>query len=239
MDMGFVDTCLGEGLEGKLALAESHGLWLEFAYTGNSKADITVFENYNVPIRTVQAYLLHEMHWLSPDKAVRKAAEHHVLDAIRFAEEAGASNVLTVPTYGFELLTNPREECIKNYRRILKDTSLNLLVEHLTPNRTSFIPSPVGIASLVSEIGDERVKMVVDTLHLRDSGYGYSETIVKYADLIAEVHLRDNVFEEDQKQFTPKDTSGSSRGKPLCLELEKKSVKEFTQIIKKVRKIKE
>lgn len=232
MDLGFVDTCLRGGLEEKLALAEREGLWIEIAHTGSEKSAVSVFENYDVPVKTVQAYLLHRLHWLSPDRAVRKAAEHHVLDTIGFAEKAGAQSVLTVPTYGFTQLTQAKEECMKNYRRILKETSLNILVEQLSPVRTSFLPSPADIAKLISETGHERLKMVVDTLHLRDSGFELHDTTVKYSDLIWEIHLRDNVFE--QGGFTLENTVSSSKDKLVCLELEEKSMNQFTETVKKV-----
>ena len=102
--LGCVEQCLFGELEDKLDLLEELGLWLELANTG--PRDISPLDSYSVKVKTVQAYMLHKLHWLSPEKKMQEAAYEHILDTIRIAEDIGADHVLTVPTYGFDLAEN-------------------------------------------------------------------------------------------------------------------------------------
>ncbi|MFQ5904878.1 MAG: hypothetical protein ACE5JO_14440, partial [Candidatus Binatia bacterium] len=70
--LGCSELCLAGRLEDKLDLLEDLGLWLELANTG--PRDLSALDSYDVEVKTVQAHLLHEFHWLSSERRIREAA---------------------------------------------------------------------------------------------------------------------------------------------------------------------
>jgi sugar phosphate isomerase/epimerase len=188
--LGCFEKCLKGGLEEKLEFLEEQGLWLELANEG--ERDLSILESYWIEVRTVQAYMLHKLHWLGPVESDRIAAQNHVIETCRLAEEVGAQNVLTVPTYGFSMGENSREVCIENYRKAAKETNLIILVESLSPTRTSFLPNPFEVAALVEEVALENVRLTVDSLHVNEGGFEPASVIERLDDVIVEVHLKDN-----------------------------------------------
>ena len=236
MELGFVETCLKGTLESKLEVAEREGLWLELAYRGNR--DLSILDCYNVSVKTVQAHRLHTLHWLGPDLKMREAAYRHVVRAIRIAEEIGAGNILSVPTYGFKLVKDARDSCIRNLRGLSNETSLMILVEQLSLLRTSFLPSPFEVAALVEEVSRENVKMAVDTLHLKESGFTASEVLDKLGEGIVEVHLRDDGSNPPGKggmEF--KKVLERSKDRLLCLEYNATSKKELLNSLSFLRSL--
>jgi sugar phosphate isomerase/epimerase len=187
--LGCFEKCLKGGLEEKLEFLEECGLWLELANEG--ERDLSILESYEVEVKTVQAYMLHNLHWLSPVEKERVAAQRHVMETCNLAEEVGAQNVLTVPTYGFSIGEKSREICIENYRKVAKDLDLNILVESLSPRKTSFLPRPFEVASLVEEIALENVRLALDSLNIKEAGLEPSSVIEQLDDRIVEVHLKD------------------------------------------------
>jgi sugar phosphate isomerase/epimerase len=187
--LGCSELCLSGRPEEKLELLEEIGLWLELANTG--PRNLSFLDTFDVEVKTVQAYKLHELHWLSHEDRMREVAYEHVLDTIRVAEDVGAEYILTVPTYGFDLHGNSRELCIENYRKLSKETHLGILIEALSSKQTSFMPSLSSVAELVNEIGRDNVGLAADTWHIQESGVDVVETIRSLGGEIMELHLRD------------------------------------------------
>lgn len=209
--LGCAETCLSGKLEKKLEILGELGLWLELVNTG--QRDLSVLESYEVEVRTVQAYKLHELPWLSKKKEMRESADRHVLESVRIGEKIGAEYVLTVASYGFDLMKRPREECIENYRKISKETDLVILIEALSPRQTSFLPSLSEVAELVGEIARDNVGLAADTWHVKESSEDVAEALRRSGQEIIELHLRDTNskppgkgrlnFEEVLKACTP------------------------------------
>jgi sugar phosphate isomerase/epimerase len=185
--LGCVEQCLFGALEDKLDLLEELGLWLELANTG--PRDTSPLKSYSVRVKTVQAYMLHKLHWLSPEKKMHKAACEHILDTIKMAEDIGADHVLTVPTYGFYLADDSRQLCVQNFRSISKETNLVILIEALSPKKTKFLPSLPAVAELVDEINRDNVRLAADTWHIQESDFEAAEMLGDFD--VIELHLRD------------------------------------------------
>ncbi len=184
---GCVEQCLSGSFEDKLDLLEEMGLWLELTNTG--PRDLSLLDSYSVEVKTVQAYMLHKLHWLSPDKKMQEAAYKHILDTIKIAEDIGADHVLTVPTYGFDLADNSRQLCVQNFRNISKETNLVILIEALSPKQTVFLPLLTAVVELVDEINRDNVGLAADTWHIQESGLDVVEIFGDFD--IIELHLRD------------------------------------------------
>ncbi len=215
--LGCAELCLGGKLEEKLDVLEGLGLWLELANT--EPRDLSPLDSYDVEVKTVQAYRLHELHWLSKKKEMREAAYAHVLDTVRLAEKVGAQYVLTVPTYGFDLLKKPRGECIENYRRISEETDLTILIEALSPRQTNFLPSLPAAAELVEETARDNVGLAADTWHIEESGDDVAETLRGLGEVIIELHLRDTDSKPPGKgRMDFKEILSASSSPFFCLE---------------------
>jgi sugar phosphate isomerase/epimerase len=226
--LGCSEKCLKGGFEEKLEFLEERGLWLELANEG--ERDLSLLESYRVSVKTVQAYMLHKLHWLSPVEMDRVAAQSHVRETCRLAEELGAQNVLTVPTYGFSMVQNSRAVCIENYRKAAKETSLNILVESLLPRRTSFLPNPFEVAALVEEIALENVRLAVDSLHIKEAGFEPASVIERLDDGIVEVHLKDDDSRPPGKGGIDfEEIIKSCSTQLLCLEFVSVSREEFSE----------
>jgi len=189
MTLGCSERCLDGELDDKLSILEKLGLWLELPNTG--RRDLSILDSYDVEVKTVQAYLLHELHWLSSERSMRKAALEHVLDSIKLAEEVGADYVLTVPTYGFDIMANSREECVANYREISKETHLDILIEALSPNQTGFLPSLTDVVGLIAEIDRANIGLAADTWHIKESNADVVDALNELDTEVVEIHLRD------------------------------------------------
>ncbi len=226
MDLGCVEFCLPGSLEEKLPYLEEKGLWLELANTG--PRDLSALESYDVEVKAVQAYMLHEYPLLSKTRALREKAREHMVDTIRLAEEIDARSVLVVPTYGFELIENSWEECVSALRNFA-DAGMEILVEPLDPNRTSFLPKASEVAKLLEEVRRDNVAMVLDTFHIHESGEYPAGVIEDYSKITREVHLRDSGA--GQPGMGALDFRGimrASAGKRLCLEFQSVDVEDLS-----------
>ncbi len=215
--LGCSERCLDGELRDKLSLLEKLGLWLEL--TNTELRDLSILDSYDVEVKTVQAYLLHELHWLSSERSMRKAAFEHVLDSIKLAEEVGIEYVLTVPTYGFDIMVNPREECVANYRKISKDTHLDILIEALSPNQTEFLPTLTEVAGLIAEIDRDNIGLAADTWHIKESTVDVADTLNELDTEVVEIHLRDTDSKPPGNGTMDfKKILGASSPRLMCLE---------------------
>lgn len=199
MALGCVEFAVPGGtLENKLKILESHEMWLELVNDGSdekrSKNILEILSGFNVPIMSVQAYLLHNLRMLSKRDSDRKVAMRHMEETIKLASEVGAQNVVAVATYGEPTVKNPGEKCIeifKHFGELGAESNVVISIEPLGRERTTFLPSVSEIYSLVHDVGSDNVRLMVDTMHIHSDGENVAGTIRKYATEIMELQLRD------------------------------------------------
>ncbi|MBI5254077.1 MAG: sugar phosphate isomerase/epimerase [Euryarchaeota archaeon] len=230
--LGCVEFCLpGRNLGEKLEAARKHALWVELV--NDKKKDLSILNSSSVEIKSVQAYLLHDLSLLSKNAAAKKAALTHVKDTIEMAGRVGAENVLTVPTYGFEYVALPYKKCIKIFRELSNyalDCDVKILIEALSKKRTSFLPSLAEVNELVKAIDRENVRLAADTCHIYDSlllcsGESATEVLKKFRDEIVELHLKDSdSLPPGKGKINFKKILKISKNSLLCLEYKGKNL---------------
>ncbi len=228
MDLGCAEFAVpGDTLEDKLSILESHKMWLELANDGKKQAGdiLGVQSKFDTSIKSVQAYLQHELGILSANVGERKAAVRHVEETIELASAIGAQNVVVIITYGRPGIDNPRQRCIKllrHFGELGEEYDVTISIEPLGRPRTTFLPGAFEIFQLVKEVESERVRLMIDTMHVHSNGQDPAEVIEELAPEISEIQLRDtgsrppgqgdidfdSVLEAIRKRF----------GKLLCLE---------------------
>ncbi len=234
--LGCSEQCLGGRLEDKLAVLESLGLWMELVNTGPK--DLSTLDSYNVEVKKVQAYQLHELQWLNLEEKLREAAHEHVLDTIGIAEGLGADYVLTVPSYGFDVAERPREKCIENYKRISEETHLNILIEALSPKQTGFLPSLPEVSGLVKEIDRDNVGLAADTWHIEESGDDVVDTLSDLGSETSELHLRDTDSKPPGRgNMDFKAVLDASSPRLLCLEFDMNTKEELIGAVRHLRSL--
>ncbi len=186
----------GRDPEEKLEALETNGMWLELVNdeSGEHLSHVLdVLPSFRTPVKSVQAYLLHDLRMLGLAEESR-AATRHVEDTIKIASKLGAENVVTVATYGEPETENPRASCIELFRRFGKlgmEYGITISIEALNRKRTTFLPSLHEISVLAEEVGMENVRPMADTFHVHENGEDVVKTIGGWAGKISELHLRD------------------------------------------------
>lgn len=199
MILGCVEFAVpGNTLEDKLRVLESYGMWLELVNDGladkRSKEIFETIPNFNVSVKSVQANLLRDLRPLGARKKDREIAMRHIEETIRLASRLGAKNVVTVATYGKPMVKDPVEKCIETFKHLSKlcaEFGVNVSIEALGKNRTTFIPSVGDVCNLVREVGSEYVLPMADTMHIKDNGEDVVDVIGKHAKELGELQLRD------------------------------------------------
>lgn len=190
LNLGCAESCLpGITLEEKLQACKKHRLWIELIHKG--ERDLDVLSSYDVDVKTVQAYLLHKLSIIGRERAERRAAYEHVKSTIETASNVGAEYVLTVPSYGYEFADNPREECAEAFRDIAAiagEYGVKVLIEALSPRRTSFLPSLAEVSSFIASLDLENTALAADTCHAYDAG----EDVLVLKSQVKELHLKDS-----------------------------------------------
>ncbi len=187
----------GDTLEDKLRILESHKMWLELVNDGfdekRLKNILEILPNFNTPIRSVQAFLLHDLRMLSVEDKDQKIAVRHVEETIKIASKVGAQNVVAVATYVDPTIINPREKCINLFKRFGElgaELDVIISIEALDRDKTTFLPSVPEIYHLVRDVGSDHVRLMADTMHIHANEKNVAETIREYASEIMELHLR-------------------------------------------------
>jgi len=186
----------GGTLEEKLERLEDRGMWLELANNGGRGTEevLSALSNYRVPIKSVQANLLHELRMLSDVKTERAAAMKHVEETLLMASELGAENVVTTLAYGKPRAKYPRRLAIENYKsfgRLAKELGVTVSIEPLGRNRSPFLPGVEEVRDLIDELGMTHVRLMADTMHIHDNGDDVYATIAENVGEISELQLRD------------------------------------------------
>jgi sugar phosphate isomerase/epimerase len=188
----------GKTLEDKLRVLKPHKLWLELVNDGLAKKRLKdIFEtiqSFKVPVKSVQANLLRDLHPLGKSRKDREIAMRHVEETMKLASMLDAKNVVTVATYGEPMAEDPMQKCVDNYTKLSKlgaELGVTVSIEPLGKNRTTFLPSLEDVCDLVRKVGSEYVRPMADTMHISDNGENVAKVIGKHARELAELQLRD------------------------------------------------
>jgi sugar phosphate isomerase/epimerase len=188
-ELGCAEPCLPGNLEEKLQACVKYNLWLELVNKG--RRDLSTLNSYDVEVKTVQAYLLHQYSLIGRARAERRAAKEHVKSTVEVASEVGARYVLTVPSYGYGFAEQAHERCRRAFEDLAAyagDHGVILLVEALSPRKSSFLPSLGMVHAFIASLNVENIALAADTRHAFDAG----EDILAYRDSVAELHLKDS-----------------------------------------------
>ena len=199
MILGCVEFSVpGKTLEDKLKVLESHEMWLELVNDGltknRSKEIFETIPSFNVPVRSVQANLLRDLHPLGRSKKGREIAVRHIEETMKLASMLDAKNIVTVATYGEPTAEDPIEKCIDTYTDLSKlgaELGVTLSIEPLGKNRTTFLPSVEDVCDWASRVGSEYVRPMADTMHINDNGENVAKVVGKHARELTELQLRD------------------------------------------------
>lgn len=199
MNLGYVEFAVpGELLEDKLRTLEQHEIWLELANEGIGKKRLAeilqALSRFRVPVKSVQAYRLHELQLLSKKREEQRAAVRHVEETIKIASKIGAVNVVTTISYGKPDIKKPREKCVELFRHFGKlgeEFNVIVSIEPLGKDRTAFLPGVSDVYKLVQDVGSDNVRLMADTMHIHDNGDNVGEVVRKYSKELMELQLRD------------------------------------------------
>jgi sugar phosphate isomerase/epimerase len=185
----------GNDLREKLKVLESRGMWLELANDGRKKTNEVqeMLASYSVPVRSVQAYMQHELQLLSTDKGERELARRHVEETIRMAAGLGGENVVVVIGYGEPGMENPRRACLDIFRgfgALAEELGVVASIEPLG-GKTSLLPRVSDVQQLVEEVASENVRLLIDTMHVWSCEENPVQIIKKYSEHAKEIQLRD------------------------------------------------
>ncbi len=183
-------------MDDKLGILESRRMWLELVNDGKRRAEdiLKVQRNFDVPIKSVQAYLQHELDMLGADAGEREAAVRHVEETIKLAASVGAQNVVLVIAYGEPGVSNPKRRCIellKRFGKLGEETGVTVSAEPLGRLKTTFLPGAFEVLQLVREVRSEFVRLMIDTMHVHSNGQDPAEVIEELPPEISEIQLRD------------------------------------------------
>lgn len=228
MNLGIAEFCLpGRTLKEKLAEAEKRRLWMELA--NRRRRDLSTIDSFGVRIVTVQAYCLHDLSLISKSAARRKAARKHMEETIETARSVGAKYALAVPSYGFDFISKPFEIAIEIFRGICDyalERGIVILIEALSPKRTSFLPSLEQVNYFLNAVDRENAALAADTCHVYDSGEEVVETLKKFKKKVVELHLKDGENKPPGKgSINFKGIVEVCRKSQFCLEYKSKNPK--------------
>ncbi|MBS3815271.1 MAG: sugar phosphate isomerase/epimerase [Hadesarchaea archaeon] len=196
MDLGCAEfSTPGRTLKEKLGVLEKNGMWLELVNDDRDFSELPeTLASYDTSIKSVQAYQLHDLQFLSKDKGERKAAVKHVEESLELASRINAENVIVVIAYGAPEISNPGEKCVEIFRklgRVAEDYGVTASLEPLGIDRTSFLPTMSEVHNLVREVDSPGIRLMADTMHIHVNENDVASVINEYASELTEVQLRD------------------------------------------------
>lgn len=178
--------------EERFEIARTEGLALEVAHKDDDRAQRA--RDAGLQIATLQAWRLHEVHPIHPDKKVRGAAYEHLRRTIELAAQLSVPRVLAVAGYGQEICADPFEEARSFFRflaPIARDQKVRVLIEPLSPLRCAALTAPMVLARLLEEIGSPDVYgSAIDTGHVIDSGREVDEYLARWPGRVEELQLK-------------------------------------------------
>jgi len=185
-------------LEGRLALARTHGLALEVANRPDlpncAGTDLGAIRRSGVPVVSLQAYGMHDTHPLHPDPRVREAGLAHLGDTIGKAAALGVPRVLAVCGYGRETCARPPGSCRDFFAAILplaRSRGVRILIEPLSPLRAAAMTDPGEIERLLDDLASPDVfGLALDTGHALDGGHEVDRWLEAWRHPVDELQLR-------------------------------------------------
>ncbi|MFQ5975817.1 MAG: sugar phosphate isomerase/epimerase family protein [Candidatus Hydrothermarchaeales archaeon] len=240
MNVGCFELCVpGERLDEKLKALELYGIWIEIANKGK-REDLDILGSFSVEAKSVQAYRLHDLSLISSDLGIRKKALRHVKKTIDLANDIGAERVITVPSYGHSFIKEPVKKAVDVFEELCGyalDSGVQILVEALSPEKTSFLPSLDEVASLVNMVSFENIWLLADTGHLNNMEVEVLTAIQEFGDLVKEIHLKGENSGPPSKGSIPfKDVLDTYKEIPMCLEYRSNyHVEDFQEAIRYLR----
>jgi len=178
--------------EERFELARRHALALEVAHKDDERAERA--RDAGLQLSTLQAWRLHEVHPIHPDRQVRAAAYEHLRRTIELAARLGVPRVIAVAGYGSQICADPFEEARAFFRfvaPIARENKVRVLIEPLSPLRCAALTAPMVLARLLEEIGSPDVYgSAIDTGHVVDSGRDVEEYLERWPGRVEELQLK-------------------------------------------------
>lgn len=176
----------------RFELARAHSLALEVAHRDDDRAERA--RDAGLTLVTLQAWRLHEVHPIHPDKKVRGEAYEHLRRTIELAARLGVPRVIAVAGYGQTICAEPFEEARAFYRwlaPIAREKKVRVLLEPLSPLRCAALTAPMVLARLLDEIESPDVYgSAIDTGHVIDSGREVEEYLERWPRRVEELQLK-------------------------------------------------
>lgn len=177
----------------RFELARVHGLALEVANRDDDRAERA--RDAGLPIATLQAWRMHEVHPIHPDKKVRGEAYEHLRRTIELAAKLGVPRVIAIAGYGQQVCEDPFAEARAFFRfvaPVAREKKVRVLIEPLSPLRCAALTAPMVLARLFEEIESPDVfASAIDTGHVIDSGRDVAEYLERWPRAVAELQLKD------------------------------------------------
>lgn len=177
----------------RFELARGHGLALEVAHKDDDRAQRA--RDAGLSIATLQAWRLHEVHPIHPDKQVRGEAYEHLRRTIELAAKLGVPRVIAVAGYGSTICADPFAEARAFFRflaPVARENKVRVLLEPLSPLRCAALTAPMVLAQLLEELGSPDVfGCAIDTGHVIDSGREVGEYLERWPRGVEELQLKD------------------------------------------------
>lgn len=176
----------------RIELARAHGLALEVAHRDDDRAERA--RDAGLQLATLQAWRLHEVHPIHPDKKVRGEAYEHLRRTVELAARLGVPRVLAIAGYGQEICAEPFEEARAFFRffaPVARENKVRVLLEPLSPLRCAALTAPMVLARLLDEIESPDVYgSAIDTGHVIDSGREVGEYLERWPRKVDELQLK-------------------------------------------------
>jgi sugar phosphate isomerase/epimerase len=190
-----IDSLAGAPLARRLRWAADLGIAAEVANrTLGSEFDERPYREAGVPIVSVQAHAMHEVHPLHPHADIRARADAHVRDTVALAARLGARYVVTVCGFGPTVVDEPFERSRAFFAGLApwaESHSVQILVEPLSPLRCAAMTDPHEVARLLEVLDDPiRFGLLLDTGHLLDSGLELAQFFASWTRPVAAVQLK-------------------------------------------------
>ncbi|MEM7310677.1 MAG: TIM barrel protein [Planctomycetota bacterium] len=148
----------------------------------------------DVPLPTLQAFGMHELHPLHADAEARRGALPYVLGVLGRAASAGIPRVLTASGFRPAVADRAVERCLDFYAALApraRELGVRVLIEPLSPKRAGALTDPAAVAGLLRELDQPDVfGAALDTGHLLDAGLDPARIVGGWDSPVEELQLR-------------------------------------------------
>jgi sugar phosphate isomerase/epimerase len=152
--LAYVEHCLpGSTTETRVRVARDHGLALEVA--NRNGFDPEAARSWGVPVVSLEAYRMHEIHPLQANPEHCHEALRHVRDTIEKAARVGAARVITACGFGHDPVDRPFERCLDFFASLApfaRDHGVRILIEKLSRQRAGEMTDAVELRLLLDRL---------------------------------------------------------------------------------------